>query len=142
MRDLTGVEIGTELFRVDHHLTRDDLVRYAGASGDFNPIHYNESAAAASGLPDVIAHGMLTMGLAASALEEWVGDPREIRSIDVRFSGMVVVPHPQGVDVTVVGTLKAVKDDVAKIDLTVECLGEPVLSRSVAEVAVGGPTRQ
>src|SRR5512142_2670722 len=84
----TGAEISSRQFQV----TRADLVRYAGASGDFNPIHWNERIAKSVGLPDVIAHGMFTMALAGRFLTEWAGDPAAVTEYGVRFSAPVVVP--------------------------------------------------
>jgi acyl dehydratase len=81
-------QIAPQLYQV----TRADLVRYCGASGDFNPIHWNERTAKAVGLPDVIAHGMLTMALVGRFLTEWAGDPAAVTEFGVRFSAPVVVP--------------------------------------------------
>jgi acyl dehydratase len=83
---------GTEIAPRQYHVTRRDLVRYAGASGDFNVIHWNERIARSVGLPDVIAHGMLTMALAGRFLTEWAGDPGAVTEFGVRFSSPVVVP--------------------------------------------------
>ncbi|MGN6409242.1 MAG: MaoC/PaaZ C-terminal domain-containing protein, partial [Curtobacterium sp.] len=71
---LTALEVGTVVAEREVHITRDSLVRYAGASGDFNPIHYRDDVAASVGLPGVLAHGMLTMGLAVQPVAEWLGD--------------------------------------------------------------------
>src|ERR1700760_4485192 len=84
---------GAEIAPRQYRGTRSDLVRYAGASGDFNVIHWNERIAKAVGLPDVIAHGMLTMALAGRFLTEWAGDPAAVTEYGVRFSAPVVVPH-------------------------------------------------
>ena len=81
---------GAEIAPRNYQLTRRDLVRYAGASGDFNPIHWNQRIATSVGLPDVIAHGMLTMALAGRYLTEWAGDPAAVTEFDVRFSAPVV----------------------------------------------------
>ena len=86
------VEVGTALPAQSFVITRADLVRYAGASGDFNPLHWNERFARAVGLPDVIAHGMLTMATAARVVTDWVGDPGAVVEYGVRFSRPVVVP--------------------------------------------------
>ena len=82
------------------HLTRESLVRYAGASGDFNPIHYRDDVAAAVGLPGVLAHGMLTMGLAVETIVPWLGDAGRILDYGVRFTRPVVVDPETGADVT------------------------------------------
>ena len=86
------VEIGTDLPPLEVPLRRVDLVRYCGASGDFNVIHWNERTARAVGLPDVIAHGMLTMAVAGRLVTDWTGDPGAVLSYRVRFSRPVVVP--------------------------------------------------
>ena len=86
------VEAGTELPAQSFVLQRADLVRYAGASGDFNPIHWNQRFATSVGLPDVIAHGMLTMATAGRVVTDWVGDPGAVLEYGVRFSRPVVVP--------------------------------------------------
>jgi acyl dehydratase len=83
---------GAEIAARQYQVTRLDLVRYAGASGDFNPIHWNERTATSVGLPNVIAHGMLTMALAGRFLTEWAGDPGAVTEFGVRFSSPVVVP--------------------------------------------------
>jgi len=86
------VEVGQPLPTRSFPITRADLVRYAGASGDFNPIHWNERFARSVGLPDVIAHGMFTMATAARAVTDWVGDPGAVVDYGVRFTRPVVVP--------------------------------------------------
>jgi acyl dehydratase len=116
------------------HLTRESLVRYAGASGDFNPIHYRDDVAAAVGLPGVLAHGMLTMGLAIGTLESWVGDVGRILEYGVRFTKPVVVDPESGADVTVVAKVGAVDDESARIDLTVSFDGNTVLVKAQVRV--------
>jgi acyl dehydratase len=101
------------------HLTRESLVRYAGASGDFNPIHYRDDVAARVGLPGVLAHGMLTMGLAAETLVPLLGDPGRILEYGVRFTRPIVVDAEDGAEVRVVATVGSVAEGVARIDLTV-----------------------
>jgi acyl dehydratase len=101
------VEVGAELAPRDFQLTRASLVRYAGASGDFNPIHWSERTAKAVGLPDVIAHGMLTMATAGRVVTDWAGDPGAVESYGVRFSRPVVVPDDDaGATVTVSATVE------------------------------------
>lgn len=131
---IAGLEPGAQLFDVTEHLDRDALVRYAGASGDFNTIHYNQTAAVAAGLPDVIAHGMLTMGVAAAALESWLGDPTAVSGFGVRFSAMVPVPYPQGNDVRIVGRLGASDDQGARIELKVTTGQTTVLAKTFADI--------
>ena len=120
-------------------VTRADLVRYAGASGDFNPIHWNERVATAVGLPGVIAHGMFTMALAGRVVTDWAGDPGALVEYHVRFSRPVVVPDDDaGAEVTVRGKVAALLDDGrVRVDLTVTSDGEKVLSLARATVAPG-----
>lgn len=116
------------------HLTRESLVRYAGASGDFNPIHYRDDVAAAVGLPGVLAHGMLTMGLAVGTVESWIGDTGRILEYSVRFTKPVVVDPESGADVTVVAKVGAVDEESARIDLTVSYEGTTVLVKAQVRV--------
>ena len=117
-------------------LSRDSLVRYAGASGDFNSIHYRDDVAASVGLPGVLAHGMLTMGLAIQPVVDWIGDSSTVLEYGVRFTRPVVVDPVLGQTVTVVAKVGAVDDGVARIDLTVTVNGETVLGKAQARVAV------
>ncbi|SCX46775.1 Acyl dehydratase [Klenkia marina] len=130
------VEVGTELPGQVSRVTRADLVRYAGASGDFNVIHWNERVATEVGLPGVIAHGMLTAGLAARAVTAWAGDPGALVEYSVRFSRPVVVPDDdQGAEVVVAGRVAALlDDDRVRVDLTVTSDGAKVLSLARAVV--------
>jgi acyl dehydratase len=134
----TTVDVGTELPERTFRVTRADLVRYAGASGDFNPIHWSERVATDVGLPGVIAHGMLTMGLAVRAVTAWVGDPGAVVEYTVRFGRPVVVPDDEaGAEVTVRGRVAALLDEGrARVDLTVTSAGEKVLSLARAVVAL------
>jgi acyl dehydratase len=116
------------------HLTRESLVRYAGASGDFNPIHYRDDVAAAVGLPGVLAHGMLTMGLAVGTIESWIGDTGRILEYGVRFTKPVVVDAETGADVTVVAKVGLVDDESARIDLTVSFNDATVLVKAQVRV--------
>lgn len=116
-------------------VTRADLVRYAGASGDFNPIHWSDRVATAVGLPGVIAHGMFTLALAGRALTTWAGDPDNIVSFGARFTKPVVVPDDDaGTTVTVSGDVKAVESGQATIELSVTCSGAKVLGMATAVV--------
>lgn len=130
------VEVGTELPERTFPVNRLDLVRYAGASGDFNPIHWNERFAKSVGLPDVIAHGMFTMAQAARLLTDWAGDPGCVVDYSVRFSAPVVVPDDdEGAQITVDGKVKAKNDDgTVNVLLTARSGGAKVLSRSQAVV--------
>ena len=125
-----GATLPTQEFPV----TRASLVRYAGASGDLNPIHWSDRVATAVGLPGVIAHGMLTMGLAARAVERWT-DGAEVVEIGTKFTNPVVVPDDDtGVVVTVDGTVKKVADGLATLALTVTVDGTKVLGNPQAVV--------
>lgn len=130
------LEVGTELPSITVHLTRADLVRYAGASGDFNIIHWNERTALAVGLPGVIAHGMLTMGHAIRVVTQWLGDPARVIDYQVRFTRPVVVPDDDaGAEVTFTGKVTAVHDDgTAVIALGAQFDGATVLARATATV--------
>lgn len=120
-----GQQLPTHTFRV----TRADLVRYAGASGDFNPIHWNERFARQVGLPGVIAHGMFTMALAGRAVTAWAGAPDAVIDFAVRFSRPVPVPDDDaGAEVLVSGVVKAVSEGRAEVDITATCAGQKVLS--------------
>ncbi|QNG36155.1 dehydratase [Geodermatophilaceae bacterium NBWT11] len=132
------VEVGTELPEQVFPVTRADLVRYAGASGDFNVIHWNERVATEVGLPGVIAHGMLTAGLAARAVTAWAGDPGALVEYSVRFSRPVVVPDDGvGAEVVVRGRVAALQEDQrVRVDLTVTSGGEKVLSLARAVVVL------
>ena len=131
------VQVGDALPELTQSVQRADLVRYAGASGDFNVIHWNERVARAVGLPDVIAQGMLTMALGGRALTAWTGDPGRVLEYGVRFTRPVVVPDDDdGVEVTVEGVVGEVADGRARIDLTVTAAGVKVLGQARATVAV------
>ena len=120
-------------------ITRADLVRYAGASGDFNPIHWNERFAVGVGLPNVIGHGMLTMALAGRLVTAWVGDPAAVVGYAARFTRPVVVPDDdEGVTLELTGTVKAVEADgdasIATVAVTASVDGKTVLGRATARV--------
>jgi acyl dehydratase len=120
----TGQELPDQTYTV----TRSQLVRYAGASGDLNPIHWSDRVAATVGLPGVIAHGMFTLALAARALDTWAGEPGHVRELGAKFTRPVVVPDDEaGVQVLVRGTVKNITDEGAQIALEVTCGGQKVL---------------
>ena len=130
----TGDALPTRTYVV----TRADLVRYAGASGDFNPIHWSERVATSVGLPGVIAHGMFTMALAARALDSWAGGPGRIRELGCKFTKPVVVPDDdEGVALQIAGTVKDVTDEGVVVSLEVTCNGEKVLGLPKAVLARG-----
>ncbi|MBP2322425.1 acyl dehydratase [Kibdelosporangium banguiense] len=126
--------VGDELPPLTVQVTRKDLVRYAGAALDFNPIHWNEPFAKEVGLPDVIAHGMLTMALAARVLTDWAGDPANILQYGVRFTRPVVVPNDdKGAIIELSGKVRELNDDgTAKIDITAKFEGRNVLGKAQA----------
>lgn len=117
-------------------VTRADLVRYAGASGDFNPIHWSERTALAVGLPGVIAHGMFTMALVGRAVTDWAGAPDAVIEFGVRFARPVPVPDTdEGTEVVVSATIKEVTEDGrTRLALTATCRGEKVLSLAQAVI--------
>ena len=131
------VQIGDQLAPASYPITRLDLVRYAGASGDFNVIHWNQRIATSVGLPDVIAHGMLTMATAARLVTDWAGDPAAVVEYGVRFTKPVVVPDDdRGALLEVSGVVSA-KDEQARtvrVDLTATSGCEKVLGRAQAVV--------
>ncbi|WP_167493527.1 MaoC family dehydratase [Amycolatopsis circi] len=130
------MNIGDELPPLEVRITRDQLVRYAGASLDFNPIHWNENFATKVGLPDVIAHGMLTMALSGRIVTDWLGDPARLVDFSTRFTRPVVVPdNDEGALVEVTGKVGAMTDEgLARIDLTVKFEGKTVLGKPQALV--------
>ncbi len=133
------VDVGTELPSATFPLHRVDLVRYAGASGDFNVIHWNQRIATAVGLPDVIAHGMLTMAVACRVVSDWTGDPGSVLEYGVRFTRPVVVPDDDvGAELVVAATVGAKLDHRrVRVDLTASSAGEKVLAMSRAVVQLG-----
>ncbi|NJC23213.1 acyl dehydratase [Arthrobacter pigmenti] len=141
---LSELEVGQEIGRSSIDITRLDLVKYAGASGDFNPIHWNESFARGVDLPGVIAHGMFTMGTAVQLVTEWIGDPGAVIDYQTRFTRPVVVedttaePDAAGAVVEVVGVVGSVDPDnsTARIDLTVTAGGQKVLVKAQAVVRI------
>ncbi|MEU0786609.1 MaoC family dehydratase [Streptomyces sp. NPDC006173] len=130
------VEVGTELPGRTFSVTRATLVQYAGASGDFNPIHWNEKFAVEVGLPDVIAHGMFTMAEAVRVVTDWVGDPGAVVEYGVRFTKPVVVPNDdKGATIEVSAKIGAKLDDnTVRVDLTATSDGLKVLGMSRAVV--------
>ena len=132
------VEVGQALPPLTIRFTRAMLVRYAGASGDFNPIHFSAHYAAKVGLPDVIAHGMLTMASALRLVTDWVGDPTKVTSYFVRFARPVVVPDDdEGVDVTFSGTVVEANGSSVGIAIEALCSGQKVLTAARADVDLG-----
>jgi acyl dehydratase len=134
----SDAQVGDTLPAQSFRVQRADLVRYAGASGDFNPIHWNERAATSVGLPNVIAHGMYTMAVVVRVVTDWVGDPGAVVEYGVRFTRPVVVPDPEGAVLEVVGTVAAKEDDgTVRVDLTATVDGQTVLAKARAVVRTG-----
>ena len=129
--------VGDVIAEREFSLTRDSLVRYAGTSGDFNPIHYRDDVAASVGLPGVLAHGMLTMGFAVQPVVDWAGDPARVVDYAVKFTRPVVVDPQDGALVTVVAKIGAIEEGVARVDLTVSFDGKTVLGKAQVRVALG-----
>ncbi|MCF2532575.1 MaoC family dehydratase [Yinghuangia soli] len=132
------VEVGTELPAQTFPVLRENLVRYAGASGDFNPIHWNERFAVEVGLPNVIAHGMFTMAEAVRVVTDWVRDPAAVVEYSVKFTRPVVVPDPEGAVVEVTAKVAQKLDDRrVRVDLTVTSDAGKVLGvpRAVVQLA-------
>jgi len=129
---VSAVELPAHTFRI----TRADLVRYAGASGDFNPIHWSDRIARGVGLPGVIAHGMFTMALVGRAVTAWAGDPAAVVDYRVRFTRPVVVPDTDdGTELVVSAVVKSTTGEGYHVlDLTATCQGEKVLAQARATV--------
>ena len=136
---LAGLEVGQVVGQRTLDVDRSRLVRYAGASGDFNPIHWNERVATEVGLPGVIAHGMWTMGAAVGVVAEWAGDPGAVVDYQVRFTRPVPVPDPGSATVEVTAVVGSIDHEAgsARIDLTVTCEGARVLGKAQAVVRLG-----
>jgi acyl dehydratase len=129
------LEAGQDLPDQTFAVTRAHLVRYAGASGDFNPLHWSERFAVGVGLPDVIAHGMFTMALAARAVTAWAGRADAVVDFGVRFTRPVQVPDTdEGTEVVVSGSVTTVEDGLAYIEVTAVCGSEKVLAQARAVV--------
>jgi acyl dehydratase len=131
------VSVGDEIPATTYPVTRFDLIKYAGASGDFNVIHWNERIATMVGLPNVIAHGMFTMATAGRLVTDWIGDPGAVIEYGVRFTSMVVVPDDdKGANIQVSGKVTS-KDDAARtavVELTATSNGTKVLGKARATV--------
>lgn len=135
MSELSAVEVGYELPSLEVAFTRTTLVRYAGASLDFNPIHYSDRAAVELGLDGVLAHGMLTMGTALRVVTDWAGGPARVASYFVRFTKPVPVPDTEeGTTVRFGGKVTKVADGIATVAIEALCGETKVLGAAVAEV--------
>ena len=136
MLSTSDVKVGQELPPLTIHISRDSLVRYTGASLDRNRIHWDERFARSVGLPDVIAHGMFTMGSAINVVSDWVGDAGRVVEYGTRFTKPVVVPYESGADVEVTGVVTALDAETrrATVELRAMCGTDKVLGRATAVV--------
>jgi acyl dehydratase len=134
--NIASLEVGQTIGTTEFLLTRDSLVRYAGASGDFNPIHYRDDVAASVGLPGVLAHGMLTMGVAVQVAVDWVGDAGKIADYQVRFTKPVVVHPNEGAILVVTGKIGEIDNENSqvRIDLTANFNDTAVLGKAQVRV--------
>ena len=133
------LSVGDALPPLTLHVTRAQLVRYAGAAGDFNAIHWNPRVAREVGLPDVIAHGMLTMASAGRVVTDWVGDPGRLRQFEVRFTRPVIVPDDdEGAELDLTAVIGALDPEArtARIDITPKFAGQTVLGKARALVTL------
>jgi acyl dehydratase len=137
VRSFDEVSVGETFGPTAVPVRRETLVAYANASGDQNPIHQDEDFAKTVGLPDIIAHGMWTMGAAGSVLEQWLGDGGRIVEFGTRFTSMVVVPR-EGTEIVVTGTVKSLDEESrrATVELGVTANDTKVLGRCQAVVAL------
>ena len=134
--NIAALEVGQVIGSTEFLLTRDSLVRYAGASGDFNQIHYRDDVAAAVGLPGVLAHGMLTMGAAVQVAVDWVGNAGSIVDYQVRFTKPVVVDPENGAVLVVTGKVGEIdaENNVVRVDLEAVFEDTKVLGKAQARV--------
>jgi len=134
--NLASLEVGQEIGSKEFLLTRDSLVRYAGASGDFNPIHYRDDFAQSVGLAGVLAHGMLTMGVAVQVAADWVGDAGKVIDYGVRFTKPVFVDAKDGAVVVVTGKIGEIDSEngIVRVDLSVVFNETTVLGKAQAKV--------
>ena len=133
-----SLQVGQLLPAKEFHFTRDSLVRYAGASGDFNAIHYRDDVAKAVGLPGVLAHGMLTMGAAVQAVVDFLGDSGKVIDYQVRFTKPVLVDAAKGATLVVNATVVEIDETakIARIDLSASCDGVVVLGKAQVRVSI------
>ena len=121
MPNFIDLNVGDVVAQGTFDISRDSLVRYAGASGDFNPIHYRDDVAQSVGLPGVLAHGMLTMGLAVQPVVDWAGDTARILDYGVRFTKPVVVPAHGFSTLSVTGTIAAMDEELKRVRVDLSC---------------------
>lgn len=133
------LSVGDALTPLAVHITRKQLVKYAGAAGDFNAIHWNQRVATEVGLPDVIAHGMLTMATAGRIVTDWAGDPGLLKQFEVRFTRPVVVSDDdEGAELELTAVIGALDPEArtARVDITAKFNGQTVLGKARALVAL------
>ena len=132
MPNFADLEVGQVVAQKSYQVTRDSLVRYAGASGDFNTIHYRDDIAQSVGLPGVLAHGMLTMGISVQPVVEWAGDAAKVMDYGVRFTKPVVVPPHGHAELNVKATIAQLDEENQKvrIDLTTSFEETTVLGKA------------
>ena len=136
MPEISQLTVGDIVATENYSVTRDSLVRYAGASGDFNPIHYRDDVALSVGLPGVLAHGMLTMGISIEPVVSWLGDAGKVVEYGVRFTKPVVVPAEVPAELIVTATVAVVDQESSKvrIDLQTSFEDTTVLGKAQAWV--------
>lgn len=136
MPEISSLVVGQVVAEKNFDISRDSLVRYAGASGDFNPIHYRDDVAQKVGLPGVLAHGMLTMGISIAPIVEWAGSSAAVVDYSVRFTKPVVVPADGAARVSVTATVAVIEQESSRvrIDLTTTYEGNTVLGKAQAWV--------
>jgi acyl dehydratase len=135
LREFSSVSQGDQLPEKVITLTRQDLVNYAGVSGDLNPIHWDDEIAQQVGLDTAIAHGMLTMGLGGSYVTAWVGDPGAVSEYNVRFTSVVPVPNDsRGADIVFTGRIKSVDPETKSVTIAIAATtgGKKIFGRAVA----------
>ena len=134
--NIAGLEVGQVIGKTEFLLTRDSLVRYAGASGDFNSIHYRDDVAVSVGLPGVLAHGMLTMGVAVQVVVDWVGDAGRVIDYGVRFTKPVLVDATEGAVLIISGAIAEIdlEGKTARVDLTTVFNDTVVLGKAQVRV--------
>ena len=133
---MSELRVGDVVAEATFPITRDSLVRYAGASGDFNAIHYRDDIAESVGLPGVLAHGMLTMGLAVQPVVDWLGERGIVLDYQVRFTRPVIVDATDGALISVVAKIGATDEDSTRIDLVVSAADQTVLGKSQVRVSL------
>ena len=133
---MSELRVGDVVAEATFPITRDSLVRYAGASGDFNTIHYRDDIAESVGLPGVLAHGMLTMGLAVQPVIDWLGERGIVLDYQVRFTRPVIVDATDGALISVVAKIGATDEDSTRIDLVVSAADQTVLGKSQVRVSL------